>query len=426
MNQCRVTYHVLMTASSILRERTAQAHAALEEMPFAQRLAAGEIDRIAFLDYLQATNVLIASLRTDIQRHGSDLHQQLLETLEDWCARLESDIKSLNLDKGLANTEALDAALRLVQESRCHLVDDPDFILGLAYVLYGSHNGHRSIASQVSRALALPDGDGMRYFRATQDGPPVWREFKQIIDAHLTEQEQLISAVEGANSAYQCFEEIFEALGRASHREPHSSAVNPEAGHHPVAGNSALRKIATHAGIQCHNAFGYLVFRFGERGEAFARSDGAWLANVFELSPALARERMGWLAGLLSARGIPSVCLQYHIDFLLEGLASTDLMEKSAMDGLRLYAQHLREQSFSVIDENAYSELIQVRLPLFDPRGAELLLRAVTDQQSGLAPCADRIEQWMQSCPGIVEKDRVHLQKFLQQVRAVCGQNQSD
>jgi len=144
MNQCRVTNHVLMTASSILRERTAQAHAALEEMPFARRLAAGEIDRISFLDYLQATKVLIASLRTDIQRHGSDLHQHLLETLDDWCTRLESDIKSLNSDDGLTNTEA---------------------------------------------------------------------------------------------------------LGRASHQEPHSSAVNPEAGHHPVARDSALRRPALKAGF---------------------------------------------------------------------------------------------------------------------------------------------------------------------------------
>jgi uncharacterized protein YdhG (YjbR/CyaY superfamily) len=101
-------------------------------------------------------------------------------------------------------------------------------------------------------------------------------------------------------------------------------------------------------------------------------------------------------------------------------------MEKSAMDGLRLYEQHLREQSFSVIDENTYSELIQLRLPPFDPRGAEVLLRAVTDQQAGLAPCADRIERWIQTCSDIVEKDRVQLLKFMHQVRSICGQSPGD
>jgi len=409
-----------MLPSQILRERTAKAHTALEQLPFGRRLPAGNIDSTTYLDYLRAIFVLVASLRTDISRHGSELQQHFLTTLEDWAQRLEADIRSLSEDDGLANGEAQDAATRLVQKMRCHLMDDPHWIAGLAYVLYGSHHGNRSIAPAVARALSLPEGVGTSYLLATRHNGSDWSRFKDLLDRTLVETSRVDAAVQGALDTFECFGKVFEALDNGAGRETRASALNPEAGDHPVVVDPDLLRIATYAGTMCHTGFGYLVLRFGERGEAFARSDGAWLPIVCDLPREQGQERMNWLARLLSARTIPTVCLEYHLEVLHRELANCELMAPDSHQRLREYMLDLRARSRSVIDGGAYRELVARPLPALDPRGAELLLSAAIDQKTGLAPCADRIGQWIETTDLIDKEQRRELLDFLKTAQAAC------
>ncbi|MDZ7643424.1 MAG: biliverdin-producing heme oxygenase [Woeseiaceae bacterium] len=246
----------------MLRQRTASTHAELENMPFGQSLAAGTIDRVTYSDYLRATATLVASLRTDIRRHGMPMHQPFLDTLETWTQLLEADIRSIGPEDGVANSGARQAALDLVQELRCRLVDDPAWVIGMIYVLFGSHNGNRYIADAVTRGLSLAGGTGTGYLRATCNSRQLWPESKLRIDRVLDNEPLLENAVNGALATFAGFRRIFDAMEGDATRKPHASAVNPEAGNHPVVANDAFRAIATRAGTQCHNAFGYLVRRY--------------------------------------------------------------------------------------------------------------------------------------------------------------------
>lgn len=412
-----------MTPSGILRRRTAEAHTELENMRFGRRLAAGEIDRTRYSDYLRATATVVASLRTEVRRHRVDRQgvgalRPFLETFDDWTRLLEQDITHLGGDDGMANAAAQRAALDLVQTIRRHLVDAPGWVLGTAYVLFGSHNGNRAVAKAVASGLGLQGRAGTAYLRATCGDKSLWPAFKDHVDRALDSERLVDEAVRGALATFACFAGVFESLDRGGARVPHASAINPEAGDHPVAADSAFRDIAVRAGTRCHTAFGYLVRRYGDRGEAFARSDGAWVGTLVELPEDAARDQVDWLARLLSARGIPSVCLEHHFDVLCEEMTEHDVLTPDARNRFKGFAQNLRARSRPAIDPESYRRLTNTDLPPLDPRGAETLVSAVADQHLALAQCADRVTDWIENAGQIDATDRRELIRFLEAARA--------
>ncbi|HSM03589.1 MAG TPA: biliverdin-producing heme oxygenase, partial [Longimicrobiales bacterium] len=297
-----------------MREATARTHEKLEEAHLAQRLQDGSIERQAYVDYLRAIAVLVANLRTAIRRHGTTDLARVLPTLEDWAERLDADIRTLAGDDATANERAQTAVLKFIQEAYGHLGHETDWLYGVLYVLHGSHNGNRRIADAITRGLDLTGDAGTSYFRATEGRSGVWRSFKAYLDERLVSEEQRRQAGAGAAETFECMQRVFQALEEPDGRAVTASAVNPEAGDHPVHSDPRLARLASEVGRASHLAFGYLVRRYGSRGEAFARSDGVWMVTLLEMPEDRAHRRVEWLAGLLSSRGIPSICLEYHLE----------------------------------------------------------------------------------------------------------------
>jgi hypothetical protein len=229
------------------------------------------------------------------------------------------------------------------------------------------------------------------------------------VDQNLIESEALDSARRGAIDAFECFSKVFDALQHHPEREVAASAVNPEAGDHPVPQDENLARIADDVGKKCHAAFGYLCRRYGSRGEAFARSDGAWMVTLGEIPILRAHKRIDWLAKLLSARGIPSLCLEQHLGMLHEALSNAHALPQNEPDRLLQLAHRVGARRRAVITEADWNKLIEIRVPALDPLGAATIISAIIDQRVGLAPCADSITGWLETCPTLESNDRCEL-----------------
>lgn len=406
-----------MSATEALREATARAHRELEGTGIARQLEDGSIERQTYLDYLRAIAVLVANLRTTIRRHGTDDLKGLLPTLDHWTDRIDADIHALAPDDASANQRAQAAALEFVQKVFLHSGHETDWLYGVLYVLYGSHKGNLSIADAVSRGLGLGDGVGTSYFRATRNQGLVWKEFRKQLDARLVSDQQCRLAESGAAEMFRCFEQVFRALEERSSRGVMASAVNPEAGDHPVPQDNRLAEVAGEVGRACHLAFGYLGRRYGNRGEAFARSDGVWMVTLVELPETLAHRRVDWLAGLLSARGIPSICLEYHLARLHDALFGAGALGERELARLLALSEHVGASRRAYVSDERWKAITAVPVPSIDPQGVAILASAVIDQVSGLASCADSITEWIERSPSLNLSDREELLAVI----ATCG-----
>ena len=408
-----------MTASSDLRKQTEEQHAALEASDFGRLLFRGTLERDAYAEYLRCLWIVLATLRTQLRRHGSANEMELLVPLDDWVSLLAEDLANLAPPPAVANPAAHDAALAAAGAIRRHVHTCPAWIFGMAYVLYGSHLGNSLVADAVSRGLELPDNLGTRYLRATEVDRTFWKHFKSLLDGLVNGQEALDSAVRGARDTFAYFRQIFDALSSSATNAARVTALNPEAGNHPIVEDPDQLQVAIDVGSRCHAAWGYLQCRFGERGERYARSDGAWLATLCSLPEEVARRQVEWLARLLSARGVPSVCLEQHLQALHEafaGSAGTAPPNVAQLARLSGHVGGLRGR----LDRDANRDLIERKMPGLDPRGAELLVAAVLDERDGIAPCASNIVAWARSSSVPAAADRAAVVAFIEEARSRC------
>ncbi|HEU4904667.1 MAG TPA: biliverdin-producing heme oxygenase, partial [Solirubrobacterales bacterium] len=295
-----------MTPSRRLRQATSEAHDRLERTDFARALGEKRVARQEYADYLRALWVVVATVGDEVRRHGTTRERDLLGPLADWAGVLEADLEAVAASTSTSNADAQRAALRLVRSMRSQVGRDTPFVLGFSYALMGSHLGNLSVAAGVSEALGLEGGHGTRYLRASEAaGPDAWPRFRARLDETLDE-DQVAEAERGALATFDAFGAILAALVPGARRVHHVTALNPEAGDHPVPQDPALIALSNRVAGLAMERFPYLGFRFGGRGDRYARSDGAWLLTLCDLGPAAAGRQADWLAGVLSARGIPT------------------------------------------------------------------------------------------------------------------------
>jgi heme oxygenase len=408
-----------MTASSELRKQTEEQHAALEDSDFGRLLFRGTLERDGYAEYLRCLWIVLATLRTQLRRHGSAKEKELMMPLDDWVSLLSEDLANLAPPPAVSNPAAHDAALAAAGAIRRHVHTCPAWIFGMAYVLYGSHLGNSLVADAISRGLELPDDLGTRYLRATEVDRALWRQFKSLLDGLVDNQKALDSAVRGAQDTFVYFRQIFDALSSAAASAARVTALNPEAGNHPIVEDADQLQVAIDVGSRCHAAWGYLQCRFGERGERYARSDGAWLATLCSLPEEVARRQVEWLARLLSARGVPSVCLEHHLMALHEAFAASTGAAPPNVARLARLSGHVGGLRVW-LDRDANRDLIDSQMPGLDPRGAELLVAAVLDEREGIAPCASNIGAWARSSSVLAQTERAAVIAFIEEARSRC------
>lgn len=188
-----------MSALVRLRRETAEMHQRVEETPFARAMADGSVERRRYVDYLRATAIMLDTLRTQVQRHGTARARSACARLDELSERLAADLELLAPNTPLTNAAAREAALAFADYIRCRVADGSACLLGVAYVIVGSHRGGRSIAAKVEAALGLDAGAGVRNIGATvNEGSGPWREFTDFLERELSTPAAMDEAVEGA------------------------------------------------------------------------------------------------------------------------------------------------------------------------------------------------------------------------------------
>ncbi len=151
------------------------------------------------------------------------------------------------------------------------------------------------------------------------------------------------------------------------------------------------------AATRCMRLFPYLGMRFGDRGDAFARSDSGYLASLIPNSHEYVVEQARWLARVLASRGMPRWLMECHLEVLAEELIAALPEKRVSYEKLRHAAAVLRAERQSVISQDAFESLAAG----FVEQGGNLVanfgglvVSAVCDESSGLVFAVPSLVGW--------------------------------
>ena len=172
---------------------------------------------------------------------------------------------------------------------------------------------------------------------------------------------------------------------------------NPDAGIHPLPADPKEIAASLRAARSCMNLFPYLGIRFGDRGDAFARTDSGYLATLVQNSQEYVFEQTQWLARVLANRGMPRWLMEVHLEILAEEL-NTAVPEGKLSYGKLLNASvKLRSDRQSIIPQDAFertsTQFSEQSGNLIENFGG-LVVSAVCDASYGLTVAVPSLVDW--------------------------------
>lgn len=181
-------------------------------------------------------------------------------------------------------------------------------------------------------------------------------------------------------------------------KQPDSSVVNADSGHHAIATDAAALRAGVRAAMATWRAFPYYAARYGARGSRFAGSDSSWLVSLVPIPVEQAAGQVGWLARILAQRGMPSLLLERHLDELSAELERS--IGPGAAGALPMAAEGLRARRRGVVGDElleaadvwAEAEL-GAAVPV--PGAGALLAAAHADVVTGLVTSDAPLVDWL-------------------------------
>lgn len=166
--------------------------------------------------------------------------------------------------------------------------------------------------------------------------------------------------------------------------------------------------------------FPYLGLRFGDRGDAFARTDSGYLASLTSGSHEYVVDQARWLARVLASRGMPRWLMECHLDILAEELNAVLPERQADFDKLRHAAAVLRAERQAVISQDAFDALAAG----FVERGGDLVgnfgglvVSAVCDESCGLEFAVPSLVGWADNDERFSADWRAALKELLDHAR---------
>lgn len=175
--------------------------------------------------------------------------------------------------------------------------------------------------------------------------------------------------------------------------------LNPEAGDHAVTSDPREIEAVRRAADRSWREFPYYEMRYGERGQRFGLSDGAWIVTLCDAQPSVALDQIDWLGSTLSSRGMPRLLLESHLEFLREELTRSVPDPRSRFQRLRQLAEALRAQRRAQISDEDLARLAaafggRTGEGQTVPRMGEILVAAVADEAAGIERAVESVESW--------------------------------
>jgi heme oxygenase len=377
-----------------LRDATAVEHEALEELPFFRTLATGAPDPRGWAGYLETLEMVYQALE---EVRPDPVPPYPMAALHADRVRAETDGR-VPARGGLPSLARIRAQL-LAHRIRMAGAEDRVALAGTAWVLEGAALGATLLRDRLSsqgRASAWHDAlagrprgswSGYLVTLAEDPGSPTLQGRMEAA-ARLTFQE-------------------LNRTGRALHPlmehpedDPHPGVLhelNPHAGNHPVPEDPRVLEAALRAGEESWSRWPYYRARYGDRGQAFTRSDSAWLATLTGAHRARGLEQVIWLADLLAQRGMPRILMEEHLSRLASALGAAH-PATPILDEARTLLGHRRARW----SPDRHAEGVRLR---FDeraprrwvrafPRTGLLLASALADEADGLDRAASSLVEW--------------------------------
>jgi hypothetical protein len=195
---------------------------------------------------------------------------------------------------------------------------------------------------------------------------------------------------------------------------------NPDAGMHPLPPDPLEVAASVRAAIRCTSLFPYLGMRFGDRGDAFARTDSGYLASLVPHSNEYVVVQSKWLARVLASRGMPRWLMECHLDILAEELTAALPEHHTGYAKLSHAAAALRAERQAVIPQEAFEALAAEFAAQSGDRVANfggLVVSAVCDESCGLEFAVPSLVGWADNDERFPADWRAALRELLDHAR---------
>jgi heme oxygenase len=387
-----------------LRMATRNQHAELEALPFFKALADGSLPIDSYLNQLRAFAVLFSTLERSAATVEDDSVGNMLHALDGRYAQLLQD---LDVFGDLLLPDILPAAtlsLELAHAVRQAVTENPRLLVGHLYALGGTILGNRVHLPDVCRLLDTHGEGGAFYAGFGDRTDEVWHGLVVLLDAFAAGEEEQRLIVETAQETFRgliAIHAVLYPLPGAQGRRLTATALNPEAGSHPIPDDMREVSAALAAGIRCREEFPYFDARYGERGRRYTSSDVAWLATLCQLESDGIVHQVTWLADLLARRGMPRILLERQLELLIEELVIKVPERRTQYEKLWLGVEALRRDRLSHLSEQQFTDLaieMETRLAPYNPKVPNLgvlIVSSLADEKCGIQESAASLETWL-------------------------------
>lgn len=395
---------LLMT---ILKENTKKDHDRLETLVFFKEIIKGTLPLESYIRYLRLLavihNTLERELRlSDDERIKKIWHSQmakyhlLIEDLDYYSDKLIKDVlKSVDLTQQFASlirNQSKKGALHL---------------LGYFYVFEGSTRGSVKLRELLRKNfdITMESSRGLYYFINYADKVQQnWENFVNKMNGLGLSEGEIEKVCLAAKDCFQRLYDIIECLDGSPDREQGYTVIslNPAGGNHPIPQDERELKACITAGYKCLEEFPYILMRYGISGRLFTLSDSAWLTHLTELNQDALNSQIDWLLNVLSTRGMPSILLERHLDYLYEELVKTYPEKKSIYIKLNYSREVIQRKRLYSFDNEGLKKVEEVFFGTINdyeknklPDAIKLLASANVDEAMGIRGSLESILSWL-------------------------------
>jgi heme oxygenase len=410
---------LLIPVLDLLRSATWHRHEAFERLPFVTALKDGSLPLTSYIGQLRGLAVIFSALEQALAHSDAtviSLVTPLLKSRFDMlCADLAHFSPRLVPDILPAVRDSLDIAGKI----RATSCTSPNKLIGYLYVLQGTTKGNRVHLPDIIRCFNLKDQEGTSFYCGFGDDTDVrWEEFRSVMNS--VGEEAVQDALQGTAEIYDALERFHEALYPLSDGDKGftATALNPEAGDHPVPQNPAILQAAIRAGRRCRDEFSYFEKRYGERGRRFTDSDAAWLAALADQPVSVVADQVQWLGRVLSVRGMPVLLMERQLELLLEEFET--LEECIPVEGFQAVVADMRQLRYSMITQARFDETVRmVKALISSPCALDfpdlplMLAAAHLDTLAGLPECMASLVSWLRETSLLTDAEIEAVRKSL-------------
>jgi len=398
----------MSSLSEQLKAATGGLHAEMEGLPFFRALADGSLPLDSYINQLRAFAVVFAALERSAAAAEDASVREFSAPLEGRYALLLQDLEALSDLLPADVAPAAQLSLQLAHAVRQIGLEQPRLLAGQLYALGGTMLGNRVHLDDVRRIL-LGAARGSAFYAGFGRGvDEVWRTLTARLNLLASDEAEQQAIVQGAQETFRVLIAVHAALyplPPPEGRRLTATALNPEAGQHPIPDDLREVRAALAAGRRCRAEFPYFEARYGERGRRYTSSDVAWLATLPQLETAGVVQQATWLADLLARLGMPRILLERQLELLREELTAQVPERRDQYGRLGAAVEALKLARLSRLSQVQFDALARQLEDTLAPHACGLsnlgvlVASSLADEACGIEESARALQGWL-SGPG--------------------------